>query len=75
LLSKSNGIPYCVNTTPITNPNASHSTIDVLPKIGAVNTSVEDMASFKRENEKVALPFPTNQYFFKRDVSWPAMRT
>jgi hypothetical protein len=50
LLSKVNGIPYCINTAPIPCHDASHSTMNVLPKSGVANTSVEYMASFKSDN-------------------------
>jgi hypothetical protein len=74
LLSKANGLPSCVNTAPIPFHDAPHSTMNVLPKSSVANTGVEDMASFKSENSKVASSIRTNDFFFKRDVSRPTMR-
>jgi len=73
LLSKSNGLPSCINIDLIPYPDASHSTMNVLPKSGVANTSVEDMASFKRENFKVASSFHANEFFFKKYVSGVVM--
>ena len=69
LLLKANDIPYCVNVTEIPCPSASHSTMNALPKVGATDVGVEDMASIKRENAKVASSFHINDIFFKRYVS------
>jgi hypothetical protein len=66
LLSKANGLPYCINITPIPFPRASHSTMNVLPKSSVVSTSVEHMASFKSENVKVSSSVYTNDFFLKK---------
>jgi hypothetical protein len=73
LLSKSNGLPSCINTTPIPCLDPSRSNMNVLPKLGVANTGVEDMESFKSENVNESSSFHTNQFLFKRDVSGPAM--
>ena len=43
--------------------------MNVLPKKVATDVGVEEMASIKRENAKVASSFHINDIFFKRDVS------
>ena len=43
--------------------------MNVLPKVGATDVGVEDMASIKRENAKVASSFHITDIFFKRYVS------
>jgi hypothetical protein len=37
-LSKARGLPYCIRTTPIPFPEASHSTVNVFVKSGVVKT-------------------------------------
>ena len=73
LLSKANGLSFCINTTPILCLDASHSTMNVLPKSGVANIGVEEITSFKSENAKVVSLFHTNDFFFNRDVNGPIM--
>jgi hypothetical protein len=62
-LSKARGLPYCIRTTPIPFPEASHSTIKVFVKSGVVKTGAFHITSLSCSKYLVASGVHENASF------------
>jgi hypothetical protein len=62
-LSKARGLPSCIRTTPITFPDASHSTVKVFVKSGVVRTEALHITSLSCSKDLVASGFHENTSF------------
>ena len=62
------GLPYCIKTTPIPFPKASHSTIKVLVKSGVAKTGVRHIASLRCLEALVASGVDENASLFNNVV-------
>ena len=67
------GFPYCIKTTPIPFPEASHSTIKVFVKSGVAKTGARHIASLRCSKALVASGVHENVSFFKKFVRGAAI--
>ena len=67
-LLKAMGLPYCIKTTPIPFPEASHCTINVFVKFGVTKTDARNNDSLICSKALVALGVHENPSFFNNVV-------
>ena len=60
--------PSCIKTAPISNSEASRSTIKGFVKPGIVNTDVDDIMFFNASKHFSASSFHRNEFFFNKSV-------
>ena len=67
------GITYCIKTTPIPFPEASHSTIKIFVKSGVAKTGARHIASLRCAKALVSLGVHENASFFNNVVRGTAI--